>query len=101
MPAYIIAYRESPVRDEASDAEYSHQNRENAAGFHARFGIKPLAVYGKSEAPEGNRPDGVVILEFPTYDDAQSWYASPAYQRLIPLRQKAADWRVVIVEGLT
>jgi len=101
MPAYIIAYRESPVRDEASDAEYTRHNQENAADFHARFGIRPLAVYGKSEAPEGTKPDGVVILEFPTYGDAKSWYESPAYQRIIPLREKAAEWRVVIVEGLT
>ena len=65
MPAYIIAYRESPVFDEAGDAEYTRQNHEHAADFHAQFGIKPLAVYGKSEAPEGGNPDGVVVLEFP------------------------------------
>lgn len=100
MSAYIIAYRECPVRDQASDAEYTRQNKENAADFHTQFGIKPLAVFGKCVAPEGAKPDGVVLLEFPTYNAAKSWYESPTYQSIIPLREKAADWRVVIVEGL-
>jgi len=29
-----------------------------------------------------------------------TFYESPAYQAAIPFRQQAADWRVVIVEGL-
>jgi len=31
---------------------------------------------------------------------AKAFYESPAYQAAIPFRQQAADWRVVIVEGL-
>lgn len=100
MPAYIIVYRETPVRDEAAIAEYSRRNRENAADFQARFSSKPLVVYGRSEAPEGANPDGIVIMEFPTYEDAKGWYESPAYQQALAFRKDAADWRVVIVEGL-
>jgi uncharacterized protein (DUF1330 family) len=99
VPAYIVVYRESPVRDQAAVQEYSRRNQENAATSQQEFGIKPLVVYGRSEAPEGDNPDGIVVLEFPTYDAAKAWYESPAYQEAIPFRQRGADWRVVIVEG--
>lgn len=100
MSAYIIVYRESPVRDDAAIAEYSRLNRENAAVSQSQFGAIPAIVYGRSEAPEGHNPDGVVMLRFPTFEAAKSWYESPAYQEAVAIRQNAADWRVVIVEGI-
>ena len=100
MSAYIIVYREMPVRDEVSSAQYSRLDQENAADFQAQFGIRPLVLYGKSEAPECTNPDGVVLLEFPTYDAAKAWYESPAYQEALAFRKNAAEWRAVIVEGL-
>jgi uncharacterized protein (DUF1330 family) len=100
MAAYIIVYRESPVRDQVAIEEYSRRNRENAGDFQQQFGIRPLVVYGASEAPEGANPDGVVMLQFPTLEDAKAWYESPAYQEALAFRKEAADWRVVIVDGL-
>lgn len=100
MTAYIIVYRETPVRDQAKIEEYSRLNRVNAADFQERFGIRPLVVYGQSEAPEGPNPDGIVVLQFPSIEDARAWYDSPAYQEALRFRKDAADWRVVIVEGL-
>jgi uncharacterized protein (DUF1330 family) len=101
MTAYLIVYRESPVRDEAAITEYSRRNMENATEYQAQFGTKPLVVYGRSEALEGPAPDGIVMLEFPTLEAAKGWYDSPACQATLPLRlTSAADWRVVIVEGL-
>lgn len=100
MPAYIIVYRETPIRDQAKIEEYSRLNRVNAPDFQQRFGIQPLVVYGQSEAPEGANPDGIVMLQFPTIEDAKAWYESPAYQEALALRKDAADWRVIIVEGL-
>jgi uncharacterized protein (DUF1330 family) len=100
MPAYIIVYRETPISDPESIAEYSRRNRDASAEFQAQFGMKPLAIYGNSEAPEGANPDGIVLLEFPDMAAAKAWYESPAYQDVIPLRTKAAEWRIVIVEGL-
>lgn len=100
MPAYIIVFRETPVRDQDRIDEYSRRNRESAADFQEQFGIRPLVVYGRSEAPEGANPDGVVLMQFPTIADAKAWYESPAYQEALAFRKDAADWRVVIVEGL-
>lgn len=100
MPAFVIVYRETPVRDAGAIEKYSALNRQNAVLFQTQYGTRPLAVYGKSEAPEGKNPDGMVLLEFPTYEAAKAWYQSPEYQQAVALRKDAAEWRVVIVDGL-
>jgi uncharacterized protein (DUF1330 family) len=100
MSAYIIVYRETPLTDPAAMAEYSARNREQARDWQGQFGMEPLVIYGASEAPEGANPDGIVLLKFPSMADAKAWYDGPAYQAVIPLRANAAEWRVVMVEGL-
>ena len=96
MSVYMIAMRESPVRDPEAMDEYQRINRENTG----QFDIRPLVVYGRMEVMEGAAPDGVIVLEFPSMEEAMAWYHSPAYQAAIPHRQKAADYRVIFVEGL-
>lgn len=100
MAAYIIVYRESPITDAAAMAEYSAQNRTHAAAWRDAYGLEPLVIYGQSEAPEGSNPDGIVVLRFPAMADAKGWYECPEYQAVIPLRERAAQWRVVMVEGI-
>jgi uncharacterized protein (DUF1330 family) len=100
MSAYIIVYRETPIRDEAAIAKYSQRNHANAAAWRENMGIEPLVAYGAIEALEGNAPDGVVVLRFPTVEQARAWYESPEYQEAIPFRKQAAEWRVVLVEGV-
>lgn len=96
MPAYMIFIRDEPVRDEAEMAEYQRINRENAG----QFPVKPLVVYGAIEGVEGAAPDGVIMLEFPSVEEARAWYDSPGYQAALPHRKNAADYRAFIVEGL-
>ena len=96
MVAYVIVTRESPIRDPAEMAEYRRLGRQNKGDFK----LKPLVVYGAIETLEGEAPDGVVLLEFPTVEDARAWYYSPGYQAAMPHRAKAADYRAIIVEGV-
>ena len=96
MSVYLIAMREKPVRDSEAMAEYQRISRENSG----RFDIKPLVVYGDMRVMEGEAPDGVILLEFPSMEEAVAWYRSPSYQAAIPHRQKAADYRVFFVEGI-
>jgi uncharacterized protein (DUF1330 family) len=50
---------------------------------------------------EGAAPTGIIImLVFDSLDNAQKWYASPAYSALIPERQKAAKAQIYMVESL-
>lgn len=95
MAAYVIMIREV-MKDPAEFARYA----DLAGATLSAHPITPLAFYGPHEALEGERPDGVVILQFPGVDEAKAWYDSPAYQEAMAHRQKAADYRVIIVEGV-
>jgi len=95
MTAYVIFIRESPVRDPQQMDAYRARNRQGPTDPN----LKPLVVYGAMESLEGQLPDGVVILQFPSVEDAKAWYNSPDYQAAIPHRQKAADYRALIVQG--
>ncbi len=96
MPTYMIFIREGEIADAEAMAQYQSGNR----GGPAPAGMRPLVVYGKMEALEGDAPDGMVILEFPDAEAAKAWYFSEDYQSRIPFRQKAAPYRCVMVEGL-
>lgn len=95
MTAYIVFTREK-LRDPAAIKEYGKA----AAGAREGHNVKTLAAYGKIEVKEGPEIAGVVILEFPTFEEAKAWYESPAYQAACEHRFKGADYRAVIVQGL-
>ena len=95
MAAYVILIREK-LRDGDAMARYATAAGE-ARGDHK---ITPLAFYGKHEVTEGADADGVVILSFPTMDEAKAWYESPAYKEARAHRYQAADYRVIFVEGV-
>lgn len=96
MPAYLIFIREGVIRDQSSLDTYSRMNREAPRDPK----LKPLVVYGALETLEGPPAEGVVMLEFPTIEDAKAWYNSPEYQAAIPHRKKGADYRAILVQGL-
>jgi uncharacterized protein (DUF1330 family) len=97
MAAYLIVYREGPVRDEAAMLEYrSHTAKLPGNGS----SLIPLVVHGAIHALEGAPPEGVVLLQFPSVAEARAWYESPAYQAALPHRLRAAEYRTIIVEGI-
>jgi uncharacterized protein (DUF1330 family) len=96
MPAYIIVLREGPVRDPEAYATYQQKNR----AAPPVVALKPLVAYGAMQALEGEAPDGVVLLQFDSVEDARAWYQSPGYQDALPHRLRCADWRAFIVEGI-
>ncbi|MDA8262401.1 MAG: DUF1330 domain-containing protein [Actinomycetota bacterium] len=63
-------------------------------------GGKYLARGGAVESKEGMTPDRIVILEFPDWESARSFYHGPDYQQAIPMRQAAAEGRIFFVEGV-
>jgi uncharacterized protein (DUF1330 family) len=95
MAAYVIF-----VRERMRDSEEYERYREASGPANASHALKPLALYGAHEVLEGPAIEGAVILEFPTIDDARSYYKSPAYQAAARHRFLAADYRVFIIEGL-
>jgi uncharacterized protein (DUF1330 family) len=96
MAAYLIVVRESPIRDHAAMETY----RQKVGEMTGDYKLIPLAANGTLHALEGTLPDSVIIVQFPTVEDAKAWYGSPEYQAAAPHRQRAGDYRVMIVEGL-
>jgi uncharacterized protein (DUF1330 family) len=95
MPAYFVAIR-NKVNDPAEMEIYGAKARQTMAGH----SLKPLTIYGKIRSTDGPTADGVVILEFPTFEEAEAWYDGPAYQDAMTHRLKGADFQTFIVEGL-
>lgn len=93
--AYVILIRDRMI-DAAEFATYGSKAR-NAREGHA---VTPLAFYGQYEVLEGPQVDGAVILQFPSFAEAQAWYRSPAYQEALKHRLAGAEYRVLIVEGV-
>jgi uncharacterized protein (DUF1330 family) len=96
VAVYMVFMREGEIFNQAEMEIYSKSNRENIGDFK----LKPLAIYGKLEAMEGEAPDGVVLLEFPTVEDAKTWYFSSGYQAAAEHRKKGANYRVFMIEGV-
>lgn len=95
MTVYFIAMRTSEVRDQAAMEEYQRRTRQ----LSGQYQLIPKVVYGETESLEGCAPDGTIILEFLSKEEALAWYNQPDYQEAIPFRQKAADYDVFIVDG--
>ncbi|WP_405402196.1 DUF1330 domain-containing protein [Paracoccus sp. Ld10] len=55
---------------------------------------------GAREVLEGNPVDDLIVIAFPTKASAQAWYASQAYQALIPLRLQGAAGDVYLIDGV-
>jgi uncharacterized protein (DUF1330 family) len=47
---------------------------------------------------ENPHPD-IVVIRFPNVTAVNSWFSSPAYQSLIPLRQQAAEMVLLSYEA--
>lgn len=94
MPAYLI--NDMEVTDPARLEEYKKLSPATVAQYGGRF----LARGGRTEALEGNwSPRRLVLLEFPSMEQARAWIDSPEYGPARRLRQLSARSNIVLVEG--
>ncbi len=94
MPGYVVA--EVEVTDPATYEEY----RKRVPAIVAQYGGKYLVRGGAVEKKEGAwEPKRLVVLEFPSLEQARKWYHSPEYAPVLALRLKAARSKVLLVEG--
>lgn len=96
MTAYVIS--EVEVLDETEGQRY----RELAAASIERHGGRYIVRGAAPEVPEGDWPPGrrVVVVEFPSMKQLQTWYSSPDYAEALAVRQTALDRRLLFVEGV-
>ena len=94
MAAYVIG------EIDVTDPETYDQYRKQVLATVQKHGGRFLARGGRAETLEGGAaPKRVVVLEFPSYEQALEWYRSAEYAPLIELRQRASRGRLVLLEG--
>jgi uncharacterized protein (DUF1330 family) len=96
MAAYLIA------RVHVTDQETYDRYRARTPDVIAQYGGKFIVRGGKNEVVEGDNPElnRMVVVEFSSYEQAQTFYHSPEYQEILPWRKQASQSQVVIVEGV-
>jgi uncharacterized protein (DUF1330 family) len=96
MSAYVIA------RIEVTDWDQYKKYIAASPAAIAKFGGKFVSRGGEKVTFEG--PDEtrrVVIIEFPSMDDAKAFYSSDEYTEARKLRAGAAEASLIAVEGLS
>jgi uncharacterized protein (DUF1330 family) len=94
MKAFVIAAE--TVNDETMFSEY----RKAVPATVEAFGGKFIVRGGNLKLLEGQWPHPrLVIIEFPSREAAEGWYASPDYQKIIGLRHNSSVGNLVIVEA--
>ncbi|HUQ76585.1 MAG TPA: DUF1330 domain-containing protein [Burkholderiales bacterium] len=94
MAAYVIG--EIDVTDPAIYDDYRKQVLATVEKYGGRFAVRG----GKVEPLEGGwAPKRIVLLEFPSMEQALKWYRSAEYAPLVKLRQKASRGKLLAVEG--
>lgn len=94
MSAYVIFTRERTP----DPKEMELYVKAAAAGFAGHI-VKVLASHTYFEVIEGPAEESMVLLEFPSMDQAKTWYRSPAYDEALQHRLKGGEYRCVMVEG--
>ena len=95
MPAYVIV--EVSIHD---NREYENYKKLTPAAI-AAFGGKFVVRGGQTITLEGNwKPERIVVLEFPSVERANEWWHSEIYTEAKIIRQRAAETKMIIVEGV-
>ena len=95
MSAYVIV--DIHITDPVVYEDYRRGATPTVSLYKGRY----LARGGKVTILEGEPdPERVVILEFPTSDDALAWWNSPEYMPLKALRHASANCEMLLVEGV-
>jgi uncharacterized protein (DUF1330 family) len=95
MPAYVIV--ETDVHD---PEQYEHYKRAAQVSVEASGG-RYVVRGGELAVFEGDwRPKRLVLLEFDDLEAATRWYGSEGYAGAKRLREGAATFRMVAVEGV-
>ncbi len=95
MAAYVIV--DIVVKDQKMYDEYKLLSPATVSAY----GGKYLARGGKTEVLEGEWvPNRLVILEFNSLEQANSWFNSPEYAHPKEMRQLSTRTNMVVLDGV-
>ena len=94
MSAYVI------VNVDTKQPEEYERYKEMAQKTVAQYGGRYLVRGGPMNVLEGSwEPTRIVILEFPSYEQAHEWWHSAEYAPAKELRQRLSATDLLIVDG--
>jgi uncharacterized protein (DUF1330 family) len=95
MTAYVI------IQPDITDPEKYAQYTAAAPGAVAAGGGSFLVRGGEVAVLEGDwHPDRLVVIEFEDIEAANRWYESEVYQEAKKLREGAAGFHAIVVQGV-
>jgi len=95
MAAYIIA------DIEILDPEEYRNYAQHTQGTLDKYGGRFIVRGGQTETIEGDwQPKRVVVIEFPSMEQAKVWYNSPEYSAIAGIRQRSTHSRIILVQGV-
>lgn len=95
MKAYFIA--NISLTDPEAFKEYQAAVPKTIHDHGGRY----LVRGGDHETVEGDwKPNRLVVVEFPDKETAKTWYHSPEYQAVLPIRLNNSTGSAVLVEGI-
>lgn len=96
MAAFLIS--DASVRD----AEAFQTYRTRAAVSIAQYGGRYLVRGGAIESLEGTwKPRAIIVVEFPSMEQARAWYCSPEYASALEVRDDALSRDLILVDGIS
>ncbi len=95
MPAYVIV--DVQVHDPEGYAEYRQLSGTSVTQYGGQF----LVRGGTVEVAEGDwQPGRFVVIQFPSMEQAKTWYNSPEYTAARAIRQRYSTGNLLFVEGV-
>jgi uncharacterized protein (DUF1330 family) len=95
MSAYAIANLRNPA-PHPEVAEYIERIQATLDPYGGRF----LVHGARHEVKEGSWGGAAVVIAFPGIDEVRSWWDSPAYRQIAPLRADHIDSDIILVDGI-
>ena len=95
MKGYIVCVYKN-INDQKALKDYALKARVAVEKFKGKF----LVRGGRSTSNEGTKSPRTVVIEFPSYDQANTFYQSKEYQEAHAILQGHADRQFQIVEGI-
>jgi uncharacterized protein (DUF1330 family) len=96
MKAYAIGSVQ--MRNDSCVKEYAAKTETIVARHGGRYLVRSSTMEKLEGA--GSLPHVMIMIEFPSMEQARAWHSDPEYAPLIQLRQTGCDIELILVEGL-
>ena len=96
MKGYVVCVYKS-ISNEEKLKEYAVKARAAVEKYKGKFLIRG----GRSTSNEGDKSPRTVVIEFPSYDEANNFYNSKEYQDGWAIARDTTERNLQIVEGFS